>query len=315
MESLSDDILFYNICYSNYDVALIFNRLCKRFNKLSKGYGNDKRNIKEYFLECCSRQMGDIIVNMWYIKLTENVRIIEKYSNNNLIIEREIITYIDNNKNFHKYDSWHNNGNKHCQYSYHITKDKWGYKLKDYEGDHNMWYENGNKYQECYYVNGIKEGRQIKWYENGNKKENCTYKNGDLNEKYEFWHENGVKAINCYYNNGKLNGEYKSWYANKNKKTYCRYINDTIYGKYKSWYFSGNKLERFTVNDGGHFDGKYQLWYENGGKNEKCIYKDGKYHGLYKSWYESTYKNKKTGQERIIRYYKNGNKTKTILKQ
>ncbi|SNW62834.1 Hypothetical protein ORPV_930 [Orpheovirus IHUMI-LCC2] len=56
MESLSNDIIFYNILYSSHEVCIILSLVCKRFNKLSKGYGKELRTPKGYFLEYVETQ-------------------------------------------------------------------------------------------------------------------------------------------------------------------------------------------------------------------------------------------------------------------
>lgn len=68
-------------------------------------------------------------------------------------------------------------------------------------GIYKDYYEDGSKYSETEYNNGIKNGKQILWYNNGLKKEESRYKNNENDGCYFKWDENG----NCI--EGKKVGE------------------------------------------------------------------------------------------------------------
>ncbi|SNW62837.1 MORN-repeat protein [Orpheovirus IHUMI-LCC2] len=144
MESLSDDILFYNILYSTYDVSIFLSSISKRFNKLSKGYGKELRTPKDYFLE--------------YVETRNSFGHMKKYWINKFTKKKE-----------GKYEEWWDNGNKRTECYY--KDNKLQYK---YEG----WWNNGKKRIECWYKGDKKEGKYKEWYYNGNKYIKSYYKNG-----------------------------------------------------------------------------------------------------------------------------------------
>ena len=67
------------------------------------------------------------------------------------------------------------------------------------EGQHKMYYENGNLKSLDSYKNGIKDGEKKEFYENGKKKLVASYSNGK---------ETGLKL--SYYQNGNLESQYEN---------------------------------------------------------------------------------------------------------
>jgi antitoxin component YwqK of YwqJK toxin-antitoxin module len=165
-------------------------------------------------------------------------------------------------------------------------------------GFYQSWHENGEKFEECTYVNGKLEGSYQTWYANGQKDIECTYVNGTLNGLYQSWHENGEKWVECTYVNGKLEGSYQTWYANGQKDIECTYVNGTLNGLYQRWYANGQKEVESTYVTG-KLEGLYQTWYDNGEKKEKCTYVNGWRDGLYQSWHAN-------GQKGVECTYVNG---------
>ena len=73
--------------------------------------------------------------------------------------------------------------------------------------------------------NFVLNGRAVRYYKNGQKLEECTYVNGEYHGKYEQWYDNGQKWFECNYVNGKLHGKYKEWHENGQKEFECIYVN------------------------------------------------------------------------------------------
>ncbi|SNW62461.1 MORN-repeat protein [Orpheovirus IHUMI-LCC2] len=187
MEQLSEDILFYNICYSDYEVSILFSSLCKRFNQISKGYGKELRTPTSFFL----KRIED--VNNYGFKRTYWIN---KFTN----------------KKEGKCEVWWDNGNK-CKECYY----KDGKKQRKYES----WWKDGTRCTECYFINGNTEGKYIEWHQgkNGHIHKEYHYKNGKRDGKHEMWWENGNKRKQCFYVNGKREGVVECWHEDGNRNT------------------------------------------------------------------------------------------------
>ena len=59
------------------------------------------------------------------------------------------------------------------------------------------YYENGNKWSEAEFVDGVYNGKSVTWFENGKKRYEGFYKDGKQTGKWKFWDEQGnfVKDI------------------------------------------------------------------------------------------------------------------------
>ncbi|SNW62505.1 MORN-repeat protein [Orpheovirus IHUMI-LCC2] len=153
---IPNDILFYNICYRNYEVGKVFGMVCKTFNRLSKGYNGEKRNIKDYFLKYMEIEMDGYIEKYWIHKGT---------------LLRE--------------------GKCECWYNIQIIEILW-YKNGRKNGRSISWYRNGNIKMRRNYKDGELEGEYIQWDEDGNIKMKGNYKNGKLEGYYIQLHESGL---------------------------------------------------------------------------------------------------------------------------
>ncbi|SNW62836.1 MORN-repeat protein [Orpheovirus IHUMI-LCC2] len=161
MESLHDDILFYNIIYSSYDVAILLSLVCKRFYNISRGYGKELRTPKGYFLE--------------YVEKQDKYGCKKRYWINKFTKEKE-----------GKYEKWWENMNKETECNYKYGK---------LEGKYEEWYKNGNKRIECWYKDNKREEKYEFWRGNGNKMIQCWYKDDKSLDKYEEWYPNENKMM------------------------------------------------------------------------------------------------------------------------
>ena len=66
------------------------------------------------------------------------------------------------------------------------------------------YYENGQKYWEERYKNGLKHGTRTEWSENGQKREEGMYKDGERDGKFCNWGEGGEKYRVRIYKDGEL---------------------------------------------------------------------------------------------------------------
>ena len=131
----------------------------------------------------------------------------------------------------------------------------------------------------------IENGPYLSWDNNGQKMEECMYLNGKRHGVCQCWDKYGQKATECTYLNGKLHGHYINWY-NGNKDTECTFINDLRHGLYQSWNKYGQKIEECTYTHG-KLHGSRLLWFDNGQKRKECTYVNGELHGSLQSWFDN----------------------------
>jgi len=96
------------------------------------------------------------------------------------------------------------------------------------EGEHKLWWENGQLCQHCHYVNRMLEDEFKSWYKEGQLRQHCHYINGALEGEYKYWYEDGQLREHCHYVNGNLEGEYKSWHENGQLKRHEHYVNGKL---------------------------------------------------------------------------------------
>ncbi|SNW62464.1 MORN-repeat protein [Orpheovirus IHUMI-LCC2] len=161
MENMNDDILFYKICYSDYEVSSLFPLICKRFNKLCKGHNGEIRDAKSYFLE--------------YIEKTWDSGGIVRYWVNKYNGKRE------GPCQRWYYECWYKNGNM--------------------EGIYRSWYTNGNKFKDAIYKNGSLHGMCIIYNSDNNGLifEKINYINGKFKGLYERYNTEGMLVESCNY--------------------------------------------------------------------------------------------------------------------
>ncbi|SNW62463.1 MORN-repeat protein [Orpheovirus IHUMI-LCC2] len=189
MDKLTNDVLFYNICYSNYEVATIFSSLSKHLNKLSKGYNGESRNIINYFLIPIYNKNGDCIEKYFINKITKlREGVYLKYT-----LENDVLPIIQctfkNGKLYGKYKEWHNK-------SRHLKK-------------------------ECTYVDSVLEGELKEWYEDGTLRIHANYLNGQLHGECKQWNDNGNQN-NKWIHDVKPNKE-ETEYRDKCMKPLCSF--------------------------------------------------------------------------------------------
>ena len=148
------------------------------------------------------------------------------------------------------------------------------------------WHENGNKKNECNYVNGELDGLFRSWRDDKQLIIQSTYVNGKLEGLYQEWDEDGNKWLRCNYVDGKLEGLFQRWFRNGNNKIKCNYVKGKREGLYQRWYDDSKKCEESNY-IGGNLEGLCQEWYENGNKLKECTYVNDKLDGVYKEWNEN----------------------------
>ncbi|SNW62328.1 Hypothetical protein ORPV_424 [Orpheovirus IHUMI-LCC2] len=126
MNTITDDILFYQICYHDYETSILFSLLCKSFYKLSRGYGNDIRTplsplaISVSCRDLCKRKRNYFLE---YVDKVSKYGNITKYWKNRFTNRKEGLC-----RRFHEI------GNKWIECYYQDGK---------LEGKYQEWYDNG----------------------------------------------------------------------------------------------------------------------------------------------------------------------------
>ena len=73
-------------------------------------------------------------------------------------------------------------------------------------------HQNGQKYFEGKYKDGLREGLWVSWHENGQKKSEVNYKDGKWDGLLTTWHKNGQKLREANYKDGNIvEGSDKYW--------------------------------------------------------------------------------------------------------
>lgn len=107
------------------------------------------------------------------------------------------------------------------------------------EGELTLYFENGNKYKICHYLNTRLIGKEFEWYENGNKKREIEYTSGEKESQnkikiIQYWNKDNVQTVadgngeyveesKKFYGAGKLKNGYKDgiwqgWQINPENK-------------------------------------------------------------------------------------------------
>jgi antitoxin component YwqK of YwqJK toxin-antitoxin module len=200
------------------------------------------------------------------------------------------------------------------------------------DGVWTWWHENGNKKDQCKYVDGFYVDTVYHWYENGQIQQveivagrtvrtdgccNCNgtiirnYENGKLKERftslddkfqgtYESHKKDGSWVIKTYRNDS-LWGPTIEYNIDSSKKVTIvvgQYENGKETGLWK-WFDKDSTLYQTAIYENGVYNGEYLIYYPNGRLKEKIILKNGDYEG------ERTYFDEKS---KIIKigFYKNG---------
>ncbi|SNW62100.1 MORN-repeat protein, partial [Orpheovirus IHUMI-LCC2] len=286
MDLLTSDILFYKICYGDYQTAIVFSQLCKRFNKLSKEHNREKRNIRDYFLinirESKRRKPsfnGESIHDFWVDRMTGKLQ--GPYSK-----------YLDGNL-YKRY--YYNDGLRDGRYT-RYNKDKKIFETVMYvngkmEGEF-IGYDEDKIYETRFYVNGKKEGAHTTWHENGNKYIEMNFKDGKFHGPWTSWHKNGQVLDSKYYVDNCLHGEHHSYHDNGILREYINYNNGRKDGKYVSYYKTGRIKGELTYSNGNFVDGEARWYHANGNICNIDNYKNEKLYGKCMEWHENGRKKK-----------------------
>ncbi len=69
-------------------------------------------------------------------------------------------------------------------------------------GKYITYYDNGNKWVELFFVNGLREGTQYSWHKNGKIKSELNYANGKKHGSQKWWKKDGKILNHKFYEEG-----------------------------------------------------------------------------------------------------------------
>lgn len=115
----------------------------------------------------------------------------------------------------------------------------------DKRGKFNYWYENGQIWIECEYLNGKLNGLYNEWYPNGKKKTELTYIKGKINGTEKIWDEDGVISKTIEYKEGNKDGYFITYYTNGRPVRKDLYKNDQ-FKKGKCYTYEGKDTSYFN---------------------------------------------------------------------
>ncbi|MDD3876558.1 MAG: hypothetical protein PHT69_08045 [Bacteroidales bacterium] len=84
-------------------------------------------------------------------------------------------------------------------YPDHKIKLEGHYKNSQRDGIWTYYYDNGNKWSEAVYTDGINNGKTTTWYENGKMRYEGQYAEGEKIGNWKFWTEDGELAEEINY--------------------------------------------------------------------------------------------------------------------
>lgn len=73
------------------------------------------------------------------------------------------------------------------------------------------WYENGQRWFERHYHDGVEHGTSTTWFDNGQIWDKIEFQKGRRHGKCEGWYSFGRRLYEGYYQDDELHGECTSW--------------------------------------------------------------------------------------------------------
>ena len=147
-----------------------------------------------------------------------------------------------------------------------------------------------------------RDGIWFLYYPNGNIHAKYQYKDGEFNDERLEWYPNGNKKITMHYMSGIPHGARLEWYKNDQKKLEYFYSYGTKNGTWSAWYPDGSKKHMYSYKNG-QKDQLWTVWWPNKNKKIQGNYVDGKKDGNFISWFQN-------GQKKFETIFENNMKVK-----
>ncbi len=151
-----------------------------------------------------------------------------------------------------------------------------------------VWhYENGNKYDECTYLNGKSNGLEKHYWEDGSLNSKRNLWNGIEDGKQFYYFGNGQLKSMCTYHKGHETGLHLDYFENGQLQSKYTNIEFAIRdGEVLEYYPNGNLRLKYHVKEGSHpskwnpVHGWFYEFYENGILRNKAYFKNGNQDGV-----------------------------------
>ena len=198
-------------------------------------------------------------------------------------------------------------GTKYCEGSYEdgLMNGFWSYYHPNgvLKTKGRFFHGNGENHHK---VSGVPQnGREDNWfvyYSNGNLQAKYKYKNGEFDEERLEWYNNGNKKIKMYYMSGNPHGPRLEWYKNGQKKLVYFYSYGTKNGTWTAWYPDGTKKHLYSYVNG-QKDQLWTVWWPNRRPKIKGSFIMGKKDGKFTIWF-------KDGEKKFELTFKDGKQIK-----
>lgn len=120
-------------------------------------------------------------------------------------------------------------------------------------GKTTIYYENGVKKYEHYYLDDKLEGEYLSWYNNGNIHEKTFFKSGLLTDSSIYYYQNGnVKGAGIYLKNLRT-GVWKWYYEDGSIRVESNYLNDLRNGNW-TYFNTQGKIDSVETYESGKLE-------------------------------------------------------------
>mmetsp|Transcript_20150 Transcript_20150/g.22416 ORF Transcript_20150/g.22416 Transcript_20150/m.22416 type:complete len:231 (+) Transcript_20150:88-780(+) len=130
------------------------------------------------------------------------------------------------------------------------------------DGRHTTYYEDGQKYTECLYIDGKIKGEEKTWFKSGKILEITTHSGGFKCGLSESFYENGQKYSSVNFKFNRKEGTETTWYEDGQMKSLKNYKRSVLDGEFITWWENGNKQQEITYDRGDIVTNK--RWTRNG---------------------------------------------------
>jgi antitoxin component YwqK of YwqJK toxin-antitoxin module len=172
------------------------------------------------------------------------------------------------------------------------------------EGELEVFYDSGARWEVARYEHGELHGRQRKWWTNGRLALDTNWLGGALHGRYQRWYPSGKTWEVATYDRGAQVGAHRKWWSNGRLALESAWLGGALHGRYQRWYPSGKTWEAATYDHGAR-SGAYRKWWNNGQLAELSSYDRGQRDGPYRTYYE-------TGAKWLIGEYREGRRLRPM---
>jgi antitoxin component YwqK of YwqJK toxin-antitoxin module len=153
-------------------------------------------------------------------------------------------------------------------------------------GNWDFYFDNGILKQQCFFINGLLEGRVTTFFSNGNISEENTYLHDKLNGENKTYFYNGIVQTINHYTDDKREGEEKGYTYDGFLNYTATYKNDELEGTVNVYHNNG-KTSIIKNYSSGKLNGPYKTFSLNGTLIMEGNYDQDKLSGSWKEYYDS----------------------------